>query len=164
MWCPHSRPPARRGVDRATINAARSTRTALPSSRLGATTTRPGPTHISPCNMRRGQVPDHYGGGLTPLARLTAGALTNGATNIVQLGKRAKQGRYGRGPADQGCGMTRSSCFWKRILINSKERFRTRTQSRRFLIVTSTWTILIRNFKNGTKSMRNNLNSAFVLQ
>ena len=40
--------------------------------------------------------------------------------------------------------------------------FRTRTQSRRFLIVTAMWPTPIRNFKNGTKLTRKNLNSAFV--
>ena len=75
-------------MDHAAIHAARSTRTALPSSRLGATTTRPGPTRILPCNMHRGQVPDHCGGGLTPLARLKACesqcVLTGGAVDILR--------------------------------------------------------------------------------
>ena len=52
------------GMDRAAMHAVRSTRTALPSGRLGATTTLPGPTRIPSCNMpvRWGlrQVPGHY--------------------------------------------------------------------------------------------------------
>ena len=57
-------------MDSGAIHAAPST--ALPSSRLGATTARPGPIRITPCNMHRGQIPGHCRGGLTPLARLKA--------------------------------------------------------------------------------------------
>ena len=76
------------GMDRAAIHAARSTRTALPSGRLGATTVRPGPSRIPPCDMHQGQVPGHCGGGLIPLARLKAcespWVLTAGIADILR--------------------------------------------------------------------------------
>ena len=98
MCCPHRRPPGWRSMDRAAIHAARST--ALPSGRLGATTTRPGPTRIPSCNMHRrfGQVSGHCGGrgGLTPLALLKAceppWVLMAGAADILSHpARRAKK-------------------------------------------------------------------------